>query len=284
MLTIAYDDIELADDGSTVRARPNCPMPPGRFQAGWLLRLALLRPDRLQLARTEDVVRAGRPFVYPLELTRDALANFSAAPALATGIPTAVLESARRGRAVILVWLGHEAVPLELNEAGTVWLYDVIELLIMQNALPRGALCLVTGTVSALDGFVEWLHARGLFLPEAPQLHALTVFPTYAQACYRANRSGWDVACAVDGADGAARASKTPLPHDAFRERYVAADEIPAERASGRVRDKGMLCLADGLELHRQLIVTNLHANGHIADSLIAFGAAPSSLALARVS
>ena len=283
MLTVAYDEIELADDGSRVRARANCPATPGRFSAGWLLRLALLTPHRVRLAATDDVLRTDRPFVYPLELTRAGMTSFGAqAPALAPDLPPAVLERARRGRAVILVWLGHEAIPLELNDAGTVWLFDVIEMFIGQHGLPRGAVWLATGTVSALDVLVEWLGARGLYLPEAVELRALSVFPGFAQATYRANEQGWDVDCAPnddgDGADGAVRASKVALAPDAFRARTVTADELAAEHASGALRAKRFLCLNDGVELHRQVIVSALQSAGLLADSLTRFDAAPVEL------
>jgi hypothetical protein len=279
MLTVAYDEIALADDGSRVRARANCPATPGRFSAGWLLRLALLAPDRVRLAATHDVLRSDRPFVYPLELSRAGMASFGAgASALAPDLPPAVLERVRRGRAAILVWLGHEAIPLELNDAGTVWLFDVIEMFIAQHGLPRGAVWLVTGTVSALDALVEWLGARGLYLPEVVELRALSVFPGFAQATYRANEQGWDVDCAPDGADGAVRAGKVALAPEAFRARTIAVDELAAEHASGALRAKRFLCLNDGVELHRQVIVSALQSAGLLADSLTRFDAAPVEL------
>jgi len=275
MLTVAYDEIAFADDRRQVRARPNGAGSGGRFAAGWLLRLALLRPDMLRLARTEDALGSGRPFVYPLELTRAGLASFGAdGGGLAAGIPSAVLDGARRGRTVIVVWLAHEAAPLELNPAGTVWLYDVIELFIIQNALPTGAVWFLTGTVSSLDDFAQWLNARGLYLPEAAELHAMTVFPCYAQAAYRANERGWDVAWVADGEDGAARAWTVPLSDEAFRARYVTAADANAERSSTTLRENRFLCLNDGLELHRQIVLSTLQAIGYLDDSLASFGAA----------
>jgi hypothetical protein len=258
MLTLAYDEIAVSDDEA--RARPNGAAVAGRFAAGWLLRLALLLPERIRLARTEDALGAGRPFAYPLELTAASLRG--GPPDLAAGLPPAVIAQARRGSAVIVVWLGHAAVPLELDPAGTVWLFDVIERLIIEQGLPHDSVWLVTGAIAAHDDFVGWLGARGLYLPEVVRLHALTVFPTFVQASHRAQARGWDVVCTPDGADGAARA------------RRVAWSEGAADVA----RDKRFCCLNDGLELHRQIVVSGLHALGRLDDSLVEFAAAPPEL------
>ena len=259
MLSLAYDDLAVSDGAA--RAKPNGATA-GRFAAGWLLRLALLRPDRLTLVRTDDAVLAGRPFVYPLELTRAGLASFSAgAPGLDADLPPAVLEQARRGRAVILVWLGHDGGPLELDPAGTVWLYDVIELLIIRCRLPRAAVWLVTGAVAARDGFADWLRARGLYLPEVVELHPLTIFPAFAQAIQRAQAQGWDVACAPDGADGAVRVQRVAA---------AAPDDPP--------RDRRFTCVADAAVPHHRLILSSLLATGQLDDSQVACALAPPAL------
>lgn len=275
MLTIAYDEIALDDDGARVRARANCPATPGRFTVGWLLRLGLLAPDRVRLAATASALRGDHPFVYPLELTRAGLTTFGAgAAALAPDLPPTVLERVRHGRALILVWLGHEAIPLALNDAGTVWLFDVIEMFIGQHALPRGAVWLATGTVSALDEMVEWLRARGLCLPEVVELRALSVFPGFAQATWRANAQGWDVETASDDAAGVARAWKVALAPEAFRARYTTASELAAERGAGALRNRRFLCPDAGVELHRQVVISALQQAGLLEDSLVRFDAA----------
>jgi len=269
LLTFAYDAIEFPDDRRTVRARPNGQTPPGRFGVGWLLRLCLLQPERLGFERTDRLLQSGRPFVYPLELTRAGLAGLLAGPrAFAADVPPAVLEAARRGRAVILVWSGDSAAPLELNPGGTVWLLDYIQLFAAQHALPGRAVWLITGAVSAFEAFDDWLIQRWLFVPEAVQLHAMTVFPTFAQATLRANRRGWDVSLTRDPADGTATLATVP----------AGVTEVPAEQAGGALRGWGLSCLNDGTEPHRQILVSFLQAGGYLDDCLTRFGAAPIEL------
>jgi hypothetical protein len=279
VLTIAYDAIEYADDRRRVRARANCPTPPGRFTPGWLLRLCLLQPDRLRFERTATVLASGRPFVYPLELTRSSLASLAAGPhTLAPEIPSRVLEGVRHGRAVILIWLGHDAVPLEFEDATGVWLFDIIQLFISHNQLPGRAVWLASGLVAAIDPFDEWFRARWMYPPEAVQLRSMTVFPTFAQATYRANHGGWEVCHALDAADDSVTVWTEPFDRDRFRARYVDADGLAAEQASGALRERRFLCLNDGQELHRQVVVSYLQEWSHLADSLVSFDAAPADL------
>jgi hypothetical protein len=277
MLSIAYDDLKADDNGA--RARPNGGTTPGRFSGGWLLRLALLMPDRLRLERTADVLASERPFVYPLELTRAGISSFGAdAPGLDDGVPPAVLARVRAGRAVILIWLGHIAAPLEIDASGTRWLFDVVEQLITAHALPHDSVWLVTGTVAAFDDFGEWLKLRKLYPPEVARIHALSVFPTFAQATFRANASGWDVDWRPDGPDGAAWARKVACSADDFRARYPNAAGAAADHAVEGLRERRFVWLDAGLDLHCQIVVSFLQASGHLDDSVVEFGAAPVEL------
>ncbi len=277
MLTFAYDTIDYPADRDRVRARPNGRGPDGRF-AGWLLQLCLLEPDRFCFGDTESLLRSDRRFVYPIELTREDLASVTAGlGALARArVPPRIADHVRRGVAAILIWLGHEALPLDLDPAGTVSLFDLIALFIKQNELPPRSVWFVTGTISALDDYARWNQLRGLLQPETFRLQALTIFPSFAQARHRANRRGWDVAAEIDAA-GATELRKRPLSDDDRRRPLDLAD-IEAERARGEVRDKRLLCRLDGHELHRQVLISYLHGWGHLEDTLASFEAAPADL------
>lgn len=279
MLTFAYDTIDFSDDRRRARALPNGRMPPGRFGAGWLLRLCLLQPERLSFERTETVLQSGRPFVYPLELTRASLAGFLTGPlTLASDVPPAVLEAARRGRAVILVWLGDTVAPLDLDAAGTIWLFDYVRHFMVEHELPGRAVWLVTGTVTAFEAFDDWLKGRWLFVPEAPQLHAMTVFPTFAQATYHANRRGWDVSVAHDPVYGVVTLATVPVAADTPRAHLVDDADRAAEQAGAALRRWRFSCLNDGTEPHRQIVISYLQASGYLDDCLARFGAAPIDL------
>lgn len=279
MLTFAYDAIDFPDDRSRVRARANCPVPLGRFSPGWLLRLCLLQPDRLRFERTASLLESRHPFVYPLELTRASLTSLAAGPhTLAPDIPPGVLERARRGEAVILIWLGHDAVPLEFEGATGVWLFDILQLFLAHNQLPGRAVWLASGLISALDTLDDWLRARLMYPPEVIQLRSMTVYPTFAQATHRANHAGWDVELAFDRADDSVTVWRAPFAPDRLRERYVDPMTLSAEQSSGMLRTKRLLCLNDGPELHRQAIISYLHGWGHLAECEASFGAASADL------
>lgn len=276
MLTFAYDEIDHPDDRDRVRARGNGQDADGRF-SGWLLRLCLLEPDRFRFEQTESAIRADRRFVYPIELARADLADAATAGRALSSLPAGVRDQVRRGAAAILIWLGHEAIPLELGPGGSVSLFDVIARFIEQNELTPRAVHFVTGTISALDDYAEWRHARGLYEPETFRLHAMTIFPSFAQAFYRANRGGWDIADASDDT-GAVDLRRLPFSDGDARRRHPDLAEIEAERARGHVREKRLLCRLDGQELHRQVLVSYLHGWGYLAETLTSFDAAPADL------
>jgi hypothetical protein len=275
MLTLAYDTIDYAPDRRRVRAQPNGGAPGG----AWLLRLCLLVPERLGFERTAALVDAGRPFVYPIELATDSRAGAPAPPhSVALALPEAVCAAARRGRAGILVWLGDRATPLELDAAGQAWLFDVVELLILKNALPPDAVWFATGTVSALEDFGEWQRLRGFCLPELFHLRALTVFPGLARATFRANAEGRAVTL-TPASDGAAALETVALSAEAFRARYVAPDEIDAERRAGRLREHPLVYVSDGAALHQRLVLAVLHDAGRLETTLTGFPAPPTDAA-----
>src|SRR5271170_3782719 len=102
MLTLAYDTIAHNDDWTHVVARPNCQFrfrqpifPDRRYTCGTLVPMCVLDRVRLRCERTEDLLQADRPFIYPLELQTGMHASLVANPELAPGIPSSVLQRVR---------------------------------------------------------------------------------------------------------------------------------------------------------------------------------------------
>ena len=83
--------------------------------------MAMLDRDHLRLRRLEQVLADGCPFVFPLELRWEFIDWFArgiATDFLTPHIPPAVLEATRAGKAIILLFFGHEARLLSFTNTG----------------------------------------------------------------------------------------------------------------------------------------------------------------------
>jgi hypothetical protein len=276
MLVFAYDAIAHNDDWTHVEVRPNCQYPPGpapaierRYACNTLAPMSVLDRQRFRGERTELLLRAGRPFVYPLELQFNLRSSLVANPELAPGIPAEVLDQVRRGRATILIWIGHEPVPLHLGSEGRIWVFDVVLKFLYDHGLPPERIWFVSGNVLARFGFEKWLHDRGI--PEAAifRFRTLIVSPTTARMQYRANERGEDLWTQHE--DDLWRFTLSPLSADDFAERYVQPAEIAEERRTGRIRPKRFLSMNRQPRFHRQAIVSYLHGRGLLEPSLVSF-------------
>lgn len=283
MPVLAFDALVRNADGTQVTAQPNCQVsaaaggvPARRYSCETLLPLCLLDGRRLACAPTERLVRDGRPFVYPLELQFPLRATLTAESALAPDLPAAVAAQVRAGRAAILVWIGHEAMPLHLDDTGRTWLFDVVQKLVRDLALPPRQVWLVSGNVLAIHQFASWLRERRLHDEEAFRFRTLMMSAASVRAQYRLNARG--LALTGSARDGTWTFGLVPLDAAGFAERYVQPAEIAAERVAGRVRPKRFLSMNRQLRLHRQVIVSYLHGKGLLDRSLVSFGAAPPDL------
>jgi hypothetical protein len=286
MLTFAYDRLTRDGDGTQVEVLPNCQWPDGdapveqqRFSCATLVPLCVLARHRLGLARTDALLRSGAPFVYPLELRYNLRESFAVNPDLAPGMPTAVLDRARAGRAVILVWIGHEQTPLDLDGVGQAWVFDVIQKFVVDHGLPPSQVWFVSGNVAGVHVFAQWLRARRLYELHAFRFRTLAMSIGSVQIRYRANAGGYGVHMdRIAGSNEGLRTRLAPMSREAFAERYIQPAEIADERLSGRLRPKRFLSMNSRPRFHRQLIVTYLAGKGLLDDSLVSFPAAPLDL------
>jgi len=282
MLPFAYDDIDADDARTRIEVRPNCRWPPGSLPRDWhyscftLAPLAVLRQDRLLCERTDLLLRSGRPFVYPVELRYNMREILAGDAVLAPGIPPDILAQARAGRAVILVWIGHEPTPLEL-EPGKTWVFDVVQRFVTDHELPPQQVWFVSGNLIGVHSFGRWLQARRLYEAEAFRFRTLALSPGSVQARYRANRGGFDLN--IRQLDDGFMLRVESCDAAAFARRYIDPTEIDEERRSGRLRPKRFLSFNGRPGIHRQLLVAYLSGKGLLDGSLVSFRATEADFA-----
>ena len=280
MLTFGYDEIRRADDLTQVVVRPNCQVWDGpgspherRYACGTLLPMIVLERHRLSCDSTERLLREGRPFVYPLELRANLRTSLMMNPELAPAIPKAVIRHAAAGRAVILLWIGHEPVPFHLDPEGKTWVFDIVQNFVRQHDLPPRQVMLVSGNLLADQSFENWLRDRGLREESAFRFRTLVVSPAAVRMQYRANERGEELT--VEELDDVWTCTLSRLSEATFAASYIQPSEILEERGTGRFRPKRFLSMNRTFRLHRQVLVSYLQGKGLLESSIVSFGAAP---------
>ncbi len=271
MITFAYDAITRHDDGARIDLRPNCQFRSAtgelRCNSSTLVTIYVLERQRLRCVATDDALRTGAPFVYPIEFQFNMPVSLAEDPDPAPGIGAAVLQAVRAGRAVVLFWVGHEHVPPALEIAGKPSSFDSVLEFVRRHELPPGQVWFVSGDVNSGYWFADWLRKRGLYEAEAFRFVALSVSPATVRMQYRANERGEDVSHTRDG--DLVSATLSALSAEDFAERYMQPAEIAEERRSGRVRPKRFLSMNRTSRLHRQMILSYLQGRGLIDGSLV---------------
>jgi hypothetical protein len=279
MLAFAYDAISHNEDWTHVEVRPNCqypsvpvPHPDRRYSCGALVPMCILDRHRVRCERTEDLLRAGRPFVYPLELQYGLRTSLVENPELAPGIPSDVVQQVRAGRAVILIWIGHEPVPLHLGAEGRIWVFDVIVKFLYDVGLPAERVWFVSGNVLAGFTFHKWLHDRAIAEANAFRFRTMVMSPATVRMQYRANERGEELSLSEQ--DDLWTFTLSPLSTTDFAERYVQPAEIAEERRSGKIRPKRFLSMNRQPRFHRRAIISYLYGKGILDQTIASFGPA----------
>src|SRR5262249_31176755 len=147
----------------------------------------------------------------------------------------------------------------ELDVAAKTWVFDVIQKFVVDHDLPPGQVWFVSGNVSGIHSFAQWLRARRLYEAHTFRFRSLAMSPGSVQLHYRANAHGSELTPArMPGNTQRFVMRLTPLGRDAFAERYIQPSEIAEERQSGRLRPKRFLSMNWRPRFHRQLVVTYL--------------------------
>jgi hypothetical protein len=191
-------------------------------------------------------------------------------------IPSAVLNAARTGKAIILLFFGHEGRSLTIPIAKirqTQSAYDLIFEFVVKNKLPPEAVWFISGNLNGRKEYQSWKGRRfGVEdAPDAFQARFIEPFSHLAQATWREDERGFEVAVnweATKSAEGtfthkhtrlALRAKQRP---DDIRDYCELASERPP---------KLFLCMNRAPRPHRRAIVCHLLRRGFIEDCLVSF-------------
>ena len=247
----------------------------------WIPWLALLDRHYLRLRKLDTVLAEGSPFVFPLEFrwefirSMQGYAKRRGAEFLAPHVPSAVLEAARGGKAIVLLFFGHEgrSLSIPVEKVGELSAYDLILEFVTSNGLPPEAVWFVNGNLAGQSEYRSWKRRRlgGEDRPDVFEPRFVEPFSHLAQATLREEERGfrasvnWEVEKEADGTftHRRTRLSLHPTSQDP-------ADR-PAECRPGPTPPKLFLCMNRMPRKHRRIIVCHLLRRGYLERSLISF-------------
>jgi len=174
MLTLAYDHLRR-QGAADFEFVPNAATPAtGRSFVSLLAVYALMTPERFTVARVEDCVAADAPFIYPVELEFRFVDTYGpGTPPIVEGVSPEALEAVRRGRAVFLLFFGHEARSFGLPGEDGRSVFDLVQAFIRGHDLPPERVFFLSGNLAGDAEFHAWRSRRGLAESEAVQFRAV---------------------------------------------------------------------------------------------------------------
>ena len=281
MIDLAYASLTQDGDGTYVVGPVSDEPGNAYLWHYWLPWLALLDREHLRLRRVDTVLEDGRPFVFPLELRwecikwmkkfkRDRSAEF-----LTPHVPPAVLDAARSGKAIILLFFGHEgrslSIPNKKNKQISV--YDLILDLVCRSQLPPGAVWFINGNLAGEPEYRFWKSERlgGEDRPDPFQSRFVEPFSHLAQATCRQRERGFEATVdweATKNVDGTFTHQSTRLALEPAQD--TGAVGAHPERPTN-APPKLFLCMNRMPRKHRRAIVCHLLRRGFLERSLVSF-------------
>jgi len=248
----------------------------------WLPWLALLDREHLRLRPLDIVLREGSPFVFPLELRWECikwmkkLRRNKAVGFLSPHIPSSVLAAARSGKAIILLFFGHEGRSLSIpnKEGQEVSAYDLILDFVRRSELPPGAVWFINGNLAGEQEYRSWKHRRlgDKDRSDVFQSRFVEPFSHFAQLACREKERGYQAKVdwkATKNADGTFTHQYTRLALEPITQNAGAIGAQPKRPTNGP--PKLFLCMNRMPRKHRRTIVCHLLRRGFLERSLISF-------------
>ena len=281
MIDLAYAFLRQEGDQAyvvgPVSGRPDS----GYLWHYWLPWLAVLDREHLRLRQLDGVVKEGGPFAFPLEFRWECIrwmAQFvQGRPTefLTPHIPSAVLDAARGGRAIILLFFGHEGRSLSIpNEEDKQFsAYDLILDFVRRSGLSPGAVWFINGNLAGRPEYLSWKRRRvgSENSPDPFETRFIEPFSHLAQATCRENERGSEVKVdwkAVKNADGIFTHQRTHLNVQSRRRNTSVSCR---ERATNAAPPMLFLCMNRMPRRHRRIIVCHLLRRGFLERSLVSF-------------
>jgi hypothetical protein len=248
----------------------------------WIPWLAILDREHLRLRQLDAVVKEGGRFVFPLEFRWECIrwmsqfAQDRSTEFLTPHIPLAVLDAARRARAIILLFFGHEGRSLSVphNKGEELSVYDLIFEFVRLSELPPGAVWFINGNLAGQPEYLSWKRKR-LGREDGPDVFETRFvehFSHLAQATCREDERGFETRVdweAVKNADGTFTHQRTHLVVQRTT-RDVGSNVAHPDRLTN-VPSKLFLCMNRMPRRHRRIIVCHLLRRGFLERSLVSF-------------
>jgi hypothetical protein len=279
MLDLAYRSLTREGDDAYLIGQVSDRPRADHLWHHWIPWMAMLDREHLRLRPLGQVLAEGRPFVFPVELrwefiewaTRGMDSDF-----LAPHIPPTVLNAARAGKAIILLFFGHEARALSYVRSGEKRsAYDLIFDFLCRHDLPRGSLWFVSGNLAGQSEYDSWKGRRlgNTNMPDPFEPRFVEPFSYLAQAMRLMQESGFDLTVELQGTTSANGFYMHRTVRLALKPTGLNASAMEPERLhrADTLPPKLFLCMNRRPHKHRRTIVCHLIRRGFLERSLVSF-------------
>ena len=277
MLDIAYSSLSQDGDNAYIIGAASDRAGAGYVWHYWIPSLALLNREQLRIRRLDQVLLEGGRFVFPLELRWEFIAWFErnmAADFVTPYVPPVVLSAARAGKAVILLFFGHEARMLSftLNPEGEEQsVYDLIFHFISLHDLPPGAVWFISGNLGGRLEYETWKRRR-LGDKDVPfEARFAEHFSYLVQSMRRAHEQGFDLDVqwhAKQSPQGICLHQATHLTVKSVRQNMILTHQSIRR---GALPPKLFLSMNWVTRPHRRTIVCHLLRRDFLERSIVSF-------------
>ena len=280
MLDIAYPSLRQ-DNGCTCSVGPvSDKADAGYVWHYWIPWMAMADRQHLQLRPLDRVLAEGKPFVFPLEFRWEFIDCFALGMAttdFATPhIPPSVLKASRAGKAVILLFFGHEGRSLEYVCSGQKRnAYDLIIDFMRRHDLPQASVWFVNGNLAGRLEHNAWKCRRfgSANVPDLFETRFVEPFSYLLQAMHRMQEAGFDLTLehkCKTSAQGFYLHEMTRLVLQPSVRNTNTFDVQPT-RMANKLPPKLFLCMNRRPHKHRRAIVCHMLHRGFLQQSLVSF-------------
>lgn len=278
MINIAYRDFKKTGDTSwtigTVSDAPDA----AYLWHYWIPIMLLLDREKFRLCALDEVLAERSPFFYPVELRWEFLEWLEEGTIqefLTPHIPASVLEAARMGRALLIVFYGHEGRILSYIsqlDGRTCSVYDRLLDFVQKNSLPPSAVWFVNGNLNGDAEYQQWRVEREIGASPF-EVRSGEYYSYMTKMMRRLHESGyditmhWDVVSSDSGlAHHGIDIEIKPLDRSLF-DVYASVPSPDGERESAKL----FLCMNRITREHRRHIVVWLQTCGLLERSLVSY-------------
>lgn len=279
MINVAYRNFKKTGDASwTIGTVSDAPWAEYLWHY-WIPVMLLLNREKFRLCALDDALSEGCSFLYPIELRWEFLEWLEDGfieEFLAPHIPDSVLDAARKGRALIIVFYGHEGRILSYtcgSSGRTLSIYDQLLHFVQKNGLPPGTVWFVDGNLNANAEYDRWRKEKSIGETAPFEMRCGEYFSYMTQKMHRLQEEGLDITMYWDVVS-----SDSGLAHHGIDIEIKALDRPLSDVYASAVTlndgfepPKLFLCMNRITREHRRDIVVWLEALGLLGRCLVSF-------------